>query len=245
MATSSPTEQIVHKTAQLPNAGTRCPKPVSSPRHPMHVLDQRCVCCRRPWPDIEALTGEARGSYRNPEAPCRQCLPHLGFSMRSDTEHLQMWITLDQHHQDRAASQVALLQGDLEGMRAQLDARPERLVEKYLDADVLVEARRTAERAFSSRERAWRTLVQVRLLHHEVENGRCRCGRRADQCDVAQLLADYRALNGWEQQQVARCRCGLAHGLPSGHPATLDRRIVDLEDASIDLDEMLDELPEW
>jgi hypothetical protein len=49
-------------------------------------------------------------------------------------------------------------------------------VDRYVDFDALHAARSEAERAFRSREMAWRALVEVRLLHQEEGDRQCRCG---------------------------------------------------------------------
>ena len=142
-----------------------------------------------------ASSGHSRMARWISSGPAGQVSTFPISSMRPGSTPLQMWIALDNHRQKQAAEEVARLRTDLQGMQTHLDARPERIVEKYIDASVLDEARATADRAFSSRERAWRKLLEVRLLHNEIGNRRCRCGRPHDHCETAQLLGGYSALN--------------------------------------------------
>jgi len=97
--------------------------------------------------------------------------------------------------------------------------RPERVITRYLDADVLEQAQSEAERAFRSRERAWQGLVEVRLLHREADDRLCRCGTRFDRCEVAMVAHRYGNLDDWELDQVRRLRRGDWSALPDRHPA--------------------------
>ena len=48
----------------------------------------------------------------------------------------------------------------------------------------------------------------MRLLHREVDDGKCRCGQRMDRCAVAQIVGRYPGLRRWEEEQVKRLRRG-------------------------------------
>jgi hypothetical protein len=106
----------------------------------------------------------------------------------------------------------------------ELADRPEKIVDKYIDVGELNEARAEAERAFRSRENAWQALVEIRLLHREVDDSKCRCGQRMDRCEVAVIVDRYPGVASWEAEQIARLKRGERHALPDGHPEILDRR---------------------
>lgn len=106
----------------------------------------------------------------------------------------------------------------------QLEVRPVREVERYVDADQMAAARAEADRAFRSREHAWRALLEVRLLHRERDAGRCLCGRALGDCSTANIVNAHPGLSRWEEDQIVRLKRGESHLLPDGHPALLDRR---------------------
>lgn len=117
----------------------------------------------------------------------------------------------------------------------ELAERPVQEVERYLDHDVLEGAKREAQRAFQSRQRAWGALCEIGLRHRETPGGRCRCGLRWSDCATAEVVGAFPHLERWERQQARRLVDDLPHGLPASHPAVLDakvaRRLAAIEDA--------------
>lgn len=191
----------------------------------MSTVVDICACCQRPWEAVATLSGRPATSVgRADGTACADCLPHLGFSLRSDREHLQLWQALTERQSREHAQEASALRTRITELEQELRSRPERLVDRHVDLNELQAARSEADRAFRSREMAWQALVEIRLLHREEDDGQCRCGLRLDRCRVAQIVDRYPALQRWEKEQIERVRRGEAHALPDGHPALLDRR---------------------
>ena len=185
-----------------------------------------CACCHRPWGEIPTysrpLQRGSSGTANN--SVCQECKPHAGFQMQMNTEHVKAWEALAERRSAEHAAQVSQLRAEIAKIRQELVSRPEKVVEKYIDAGVLESAQDEAQRAFRSRQSAWQALTEVRLLHREVDDGKCRCGLRMDRCPVAQIVERSPGLRRWEEEQVKRLRRGEPHALPDAHPAVLDPR---------------------
>lgn len=102
--------------------------------------------------------------------------------------------------------------------------QPRRTSRRWPSSSGLEEARERADRAFKSRPRAFRYVIEIRVDHRELDGGRCRCSKRFDQCTIGQLLAGYPGLLGWERDQVERAKQGLDRRLPGNHPSLIDPR---------------------
>lgn len=176
-------------------------------------MSDRCACCKRPW-DVcfaEARRWDAR------DFVCHECKPHQGFTMRSDPEHIQLWRVLvaeQQREHDRLITDLRAKVADLE---ERLRKGPRPIGEHEVRA-----AQSEAQRAFLSRENAWQALCEIRVLHRENADGKCRCGERFDRCPEAQIVDLYPALVKWERDQYDRLRRGQRHDLPDRHPAIVD-----------------------
>jgi len=185
-----------------------------------------CACCHRLWGAIPTFSRprERGTSGTANNFVCNECKPHAGFQMLMNTEHVKAWEALTERRSAEHAAQVSQLRGEIAQVRQELVNRPEKVVDRYIDAGVLEAAQHEAQRAFRSRESAWQALTEVRLMHREVDDGKCRCGLRMDRCAVAQIVERYPGLRRWEEEQVKRLRRGEPHALPGAHPAVLDRR---------------------
>ncbi len=107
--------------------------------------------------------------------------------------------------------------------KARLDERPEKIVEKYINEADIAAARAEAARAFRSREYSWEALSALGLLHAELPEGGCRCGkRRRENCPEAALVEGVVGLRAWEARQAQEYRAGRRHFLPDGHPSLID-----------------------
>jgi hypothetical protein len=178
-------------------------------------VSDTCACCRRPW-DVcfpEAERRELR------EFVCHECKPHQGFTMQSDPEHIKLWRALLAGRRREHARMTADLKAQMADLEERLRNGPRTIGLYQIQA-----AQEEAQRAFRSRENAWQALCEVRLLHREAADGRCRCGARFDRCAEAQIVDRYPALVKWENEQYDRLRRGLIHALPDGHPAVLNPR---------------------
>lgn len=61
----------------------------------MRTMTTVCACCQRPWEVVATLSGQPASAVgRSDGTVCADCLPHVGFSLRSDKEHLQLWQAL-------------------------------------------------------------------------------------------------------------------------------------------------------
>ena len=197
-----------------------------------------CTCCARPFRLLDSLLPEyakaLHRGFRATEAVCRECIPHQGSDFRAVGEHRRDWPILLDAVESAHAQEVARLKADIAKAEAEtaearrlLQLRPERVVEKYVDADKLRAAEDEADRAFRSRERAWGALCVIRLQHRDMGSGRCRCGLVQAKCATARLLRDsFPMLDRWERDQARRIVERLPHGLPADHPAVLSRHVA-------------------
>ncbi len=185
-------------------------------------MSETCACCRRPWIEIPGNGGFSPN--RRDVSACTECIPHVESTLQKNSDHITAWRAVVERHDQAHAREVQQLNEQIESLRAELASRPEKVVLQYIDQNEMNEAKSEADRAFRSRDRAFRTLCLIRLDHRESENGRCRCGKRFDDCSEAQLVSNYQALVHWEKRQIARERQGLDHQLPHNHPALLDPR---------------------
>jgi hypothetical protein len=168
--------------------------------------DRCCRCCQRPWVAL-------------PEPPtpvCADCVTHGASSLAAEREHVRLWQDYAQRLQARTAGRPedgrageASQGGEV---RSRASSGP------HGAADVLEEERDKTARAFRSRDMAYRALSEVRLLHHETDAGRCRCGLPVQRCAVAMVVDRYPALASWEAKQLKRLRKGQPHMLPHHHP---------------------------
>ena len=131
--------------------------------------------------------------------------------MQQNREHIQLWQAHLVARQQEHDAKVSQLEGRI--------ARLERAVVEGPGATQIAEAQAEAHHAYRSRDNAWQALCEVRLLHRDAGTGRCRCGKRFDQCPEAQIVDRYPALTKWERAQVERYRNYQPHALPENHPA--------------------------
>jgi len=201
--------------------------------HPYRVASEEerprrtaeCYCCKRPWDVCIRAAGQGPDELRRPQrGVCRQCHDHGPDVNQKDFAHLEMWTDFARALRRDYRDKEAELRRTVSGLEQQLLDRPEKIVERYIGQDEIDEAREEAERAFRSREMAFRALCEVRLLHREGQPGQCRCGLRLDRCPMAEIVDRYRALEKWEIEQYRRLKAGKTHNLPDGHPALLDPR---------------------
>jgi hypothetical protein len=194
-------------------------------------MTDRCTCCKREWPMIVLPSGRtADGRGRRDDGICPDCWEHAPFAQQRDAEHLAWWQAQFDQSRTEAAASKATLEGRLDALQAHLESemrnRPERIVEKWINREVIDAAEAKAESAYRSRERAWQGLCELRLLHREGTGGRCRCGARRDQCAEAEILDAYPGIVRWEAEQIARLRRHQPHALPPNHPVVLDPRLL-------------------
>lgn len=192
-----------------------------------------CACCARPWRLLDTLIPTYARAHRlgarKAESVCRECIPHQGSSFQADSAHRALWPDLlhavEAAHRaevERLNAEIHAAEDATAAAQHELAARPVKEVDKYVDQDDLHTAQSEAERAFRSRDRAWGALCEVRLQHREGDGGRCRCGRRWEECPTAQTLRAMPQLRGWERAQARRVVERLPHALPPSHPAVLD-----------------------
>lgn len=161
---------------------------------------------------------------------CAACKTEAPFAMERDDKHKARWRELLAVVRQRAARREEDLLARLHQVEKSLEAevanRPERVVEKWRNQEVIDKAEAEAERAFRSREKAWQAMCEVRLLHREAQQGQCRCGKRADRCPELAIVGSYPGILEWEREQIRRLQDHLPHALPRNHPVCLDPRLL-------------------
>lgn len=191
-----------------------------------------CTCCHR----TNAIFGPTRVPDGLPTsgapAVCGRCTRHLGdhptLVKKREKEHFELWAVDASEAAEEAARQqeaaVARVQSHVDELQAELQARPVRVVIENPGQEKIDQAYQDRQKAFALRDRAFRVLSAVHLLHHDVGGDECSCGTSLRECSVAQEVDGNHALKGWERKQWERKRDGLPHLLPAGHPGVIDYR---------------------
>jgi hypothetical protein len=159
-----------------------------------------CVCCRSP--------GAQFG--RPPKAPdglpvavpplCGICAKHQGCHPadleRRNKQHLEQW---------------------------EVDFR---YVDRNLDQEAVDDATNERDRSYAARERAYRTLAQLRVVHHDTGRGFCKCRTSLGKCAETEILDGDQSFLRWEARQVQNIRRNgeYASILPQGHPGRINPR---------------------
>jgi hypothetical protein len=99
-------------------------------------------------------------------------------TLRSDPEHIELWRKLLAERQREHDDAQVKLKNQIAELERELQERPEKIVERWHGTDEIEAARSEAQRAFRSRQNAWQALCEIRLLHREASNERCRCGKK-------------------------------------------------------------------
>lgn len=123
----------------------------------------------------------------------------------------------------QARSDIETLQAEL---AAEKEARPERIIERWVNQGEIDEARDRANGAYRSRDRAWSGLCALRLMHRDTLDGDCACGKKVGKCEEHAIAAQSAGLKSWENEQVERLRDRQSHHLPSQHPVLIDPRLL-------------------
>ena len=210
---------LVHTTRVAPVENHTSRRWASTQRDPV-----TCPCCQRTAP--ERRWSAERLDRRS--GVCADCELHQGSTgprlVKRDQDHVRLWRLQAGASEARRQHEVAELQQEADALRLQLDARPVKIVNQNLDQETVDQALTERESAYRARDGAFRALCQVRMIHREREPGKCRCGRRIDQCVEAKIVDEFRALKAWERRQVERLRNNERHELPYNHPAIIDPR---------------------
>lgn len=183
-----------------------------------------CTCCGRPWDrcPVESKRVGLRGPGRNPDNVCRDCIDHAGFGLRMASDHIPLWREYVASVEEEWGRRLADAEQRVTEAKAELARRPEKIVEKYVNEEDISAARAEAERAFVSREYAWRAMSALGVLHAELPEGECRCRKSRRSCAEAELVEGVIGLRAWEARQAAEYRAGRRHFLPEGHRALID-----------------------
>ncbi len=177
-----------------------------------------CRCCARRNAPLSMSGGPG-------PRVCVDCEMHQGDvgpkMLRRDQDHLRIWagVVAERDHRIDKLSEEVVKRED------ELAARPVRIVVENLDMHQVEEATAERDRAYQSRDRAYRLLSAAALLHEEGKKGLCTCGKSFRGCEVGQLLEEEgRGLRDWELKQRQRMEDGFSHWLPAHHPLVLDQR---------------------
>lgn len=189
-----------------------------------------CKCCELQ----DAMFGPRKSPDGLPmdHGVCDLCSRHLGSHesklRKKERDHREMWIeslrytveTLTEQH----AEELARRDEQEAALQEELVSRPVQVVIENLDIEVVKEAHRKAQGAYRSRDHAFRQLTMIHLQHFEAHAGQCRCGLPIDDCEIALIVDNYRALKTWEYINTERRKRHQIHQLPKHHPGIIDAR---------------------
>lgn len=189
-----------------------------------------CTCCGR----INAIFGQVRAPDGLPSRAlvCGLCSRHQGNHetdlKRRNVCHIEMYqedlLEQEERLTEQRLTEVAAREETISELRQELEERPVQVVYENVDKQVLDNALSEQNRAFRSRDRVLRDMTMLHLLHFELDSGKCRCGKPADDCEERVILDGSRALRAWERHQHEARRRGDPHSLPMGHPGIVDAR---------------------
>lgn len=207
-----------------------------------------CICCHR----TNAIFGPTRLPDGLPTsgapAVCGRCTRHLGdhptIVKKRELEHFELWaVDAAEAAQETArqhAAAVGQVQERVDELLAELEARPVRVVVENPEQEKIDQAYQERQTAYAVRDRAFRVLSAVHLIHHDVGGDECSCGTPVRECPVAQEVDGNRAFKGWERKQWERKRDGLPHLLPAGHPGVIDYRWEPDQESAVDAEDFPD-----
>src|SRR3954466_4872526 len=101
-------------------------------------MSDRCGCCRRPWPEIPGNGGDH--TRRRDVSACTECIPHLESTLQKNSDHLAAWRGVVERHDRAHATEVARLTARIQELTTELEARPEKIVARYVDRGELLHA---------------------------------------------------------------------------------------------------------
>jgi hypothetical protein len=81
--------------------------------------------------------------------------------VQKDKEHIALWRALAAQTQREHDREAGRLQAQLDGLRQELEDRPEKHIVTYVDADELATARDERSHAFRARLRSFQTLAEI------------------------------------------------------------------------------------
>ncbi|MFI0352835.1 hypothetical protein [Actinomadura sp. 9N407] len=193
-----------------------------------------CECCKNPNAIFQAPK-VPDGLPARSTTLCGVCMRHWGDSPRlvkqRDIDHHGIWQDeleqLKEHHADEVEELQAIitdLRNEVRRKQELLDSRPTRIVEKNLDQETVDAALADQWRAYRARDWAFIRLCEVHVLHRDVGDGDCKCGKKISRCKEAGVVDGYRQLKTWEERELLRQRQGLSHKLPDDHPGVISHR---------------------
>ena len=174
---------------------------------------------------------------------CGICTKHQG-SHPSDLErrnrqHLEQWqLDFERQQQKYEARQakrdadadadavISRLRETIEKLKDEISSKPVQFVERNLDQETVDEALRERDNANAACVRVYKTLAQVRVIHHDTGRGLCKCGKKLTECAETEIVDGNRSFLRWEARQVGHVRRNGPYGsaLPEGHPAIINPR---------------------
>jgi hypothetical protein len=194
--------------------------------HPLfEYVDTACLCCRRPvWFYFTSASDQV---------VCPGCTKHQGSSPSREkqrhTEDVALWRDDVAEIREQHAQEVASLTERIKELEARLAEeiakRPTQVVEQWIGEAEVRDAEEQRNAAYRSRDGAMSAICALALIHREVENHECRCGKRVAKCREAQIVEEVvESLDRWETKQIQRLRSDLPHWLPPNHPEVIRPR---------------------
>jgi hypothetical protein len=200
-----------------------------------------CVCCRSPGAQFGKPPKAPDGLPVAVPPLCGICAKHQGSHPadleRRNKQHLEQW-ELDfeqqqQMYEDRQAKRdvakdrvISELQATIEKLKHEIHSRPVEYVDRNLDQETVDDAINERNESYAARDRAYRTLAQLRAIHHDTGLGRCKCGTSLGKCAETEALDSDQSFLRWEARQVQNVRRNgeYASKLPQGHPGRTNPR---------------------
>ena len=194
-----------------------------------------CGCCR--GKNVYFGPVKAPDGLPSTASLCGICSRHWGDdparTKRREQDHFEQWQhdmdALEQQHRSELRAQteqIAGLRAEIRTLEQTLDERPVRIVRENLDQETVDQAHEERAKAQFARDRAYRTIAELRGMHHDTGRGTCKCGTHISKCDIIRLIDNDQPFLRWEARQVALLRQnGRASAeLPQNHPARINPR---------------------
>ena len=121
---------------------------------------------------------------------------------------------------------ISELQVTIEKLEDEIRSTPVRYVDRNLDQETVDDAINERDKSYAACERAYFTLAQLRVVHHDTGRGFCKCRTSLGKCAETEVLDGDKSFLRWEARQVQNIRRNGEYRsrLPQGHPGRINPR---------------------